>query len=171
MLSVSDLTDILGLSDSAVRRRIEALNGVIDPYIKRGKQNKLLIDSSGLNVLRRLEGLREEGKTIDEAVAEIEEETGEIGRDEATGNTEELTGKHRETSDREALLREQIDQLKDQVKYLRNQVEKKDNKLEEKEKQLQKLLTGKTATSNDQSSYADKSLWQVIREWLNSPAG
>ncbi|MEF8799180.1 MAG: hypothetical protein V5A79_07175 [Candidatus Bipolaricaulota bacterium] len=173
MLSVNDLTDALGLSDSAVRRRIKALDGIIDDHIKRGDKSKLLVDSSGLELLKTLEDLRKQGKTIDEAVQHIREETGKSENNNLTDTLPKPTGKQREGPDREELLREQIDQLKGRVEYLKNQVEKKDQMLEEKEDQIRRLLPGKVeehSGKEDKNPYEGKSLWEVIREWLKAPA-
>ena len=170
MLSVKELTDALGLSDSAVRRRINALSGVIDDHIKRGKKSKLLVDSSGLELLRRLEDLRKQGKTINEAVGIITEETGESEVSEPTETLPKPTGNQREDTGREELLREQIDQLQDRVEYLKNQVEKKDKMMEEKEEQIRRLLPGKVeeGSEKEEDEFKELGLIQVIKKWFTT---
>jgi len=125
MLTIKDLADSLGLSTSQVRRRLSALNGLIDNHMKRGQNQKILVDSSGLELLKRLETLREGGLSTGQAVGAIEDELGE-------GDGE----KQREPSGREELLREQIEQLQSENQYLRE-------KLDQKEDQIQHLLPGK----------------------------
>lgn len=151
MLSIGKLKDSLGLSDSAVRRRIDALNGVIDDHIKRGKKSKILVDSSGLEILKRLEGLRKGGATIEEAVSRIKEEMGSSEEQEVTGKVVKPSDNQRKVSEKEELLREQIEQLQNQVGYLRNQVEKKDAKLDEKVEQLHRYLPNPKRPINHQS--------------------
>lgn len=170
MLSIKELTDALGLSDSAVRRRINALNGVIDDHIKRGKKSKLLVDSSGLELLRRLEDLRKQGKTINEAVDIITEEMGESETSEPTETLPKPTGNQRKDANREELLREQIDQLQDRVEYLKNQVEKKDKVLEEKEEQIRRLLPGKVeeGSEKEEDDFKKLGLIQVIKKWFTT---
>ena len=170
MLSVDDLTDALGLSDSAVRRRIKALDGVIDDHIKRGDKSKLLVDSSGLELLRRLEDLRKQGRTIKESVNQIEEETGNSEDAEPSETLTKPTANQREGAGREELLREQIDQLQDRVDYLKNQVEKKDKMLEEKEEQIRRLLPGKVAegSEKEEDEFKKLGLIQVIKKWFTT---
>lgn len=148
MLSIKDLADALGLSPSQVRRRLTAFDGVIDDYCKRGKKSKILVNSSGLELLKRLETLCKEGLTIEEAAKEIEDE---IGNNDSAN--------HREVNDNEELLKAQINQLQSEVRYLRK-------KLDEKDQQIRQLLPA----PNNKGSIQDKSLWQVIREWFKQPA-
>lgn len=124
MLTIEDLSDALGLSEYQVRRRLDALDDLISDHRKRGENSKILIDSGGLEMLRRLETLRKEGLTISEAVEEIREETGE-------GES----ANQREASASQELLRERIDHLENENKYLRKQ-------LDRKEDQIQQLLPG-----------------------------
>lgn len=164
MLSVEDLTESLGLSDSAVRRRINALNGVMEEHIKRGKKSKILVDSGGLEILRQLEDLREQGLTIQEAVSQIREEVGNIQEKGVTESLAKPTDKQHEASEKEELLRDQINQLQDRVEYLKNQVEKKDKKLDEKEEQIQRLLPGKVEQEKPEASP-----WELFKNWLFKP--
>ncbi len=139
MLTIEDLSDSLGLSEYQVRRRIKALDDLISDHIKRGDNSKILVNSGGLEILRRLEALRDEGLTIDEAVEEIQEETGESP-----------SANQRETSASQELLRERINHLESENKYLRK-------KLDQKEDQIQQLLPGKVEK---------KSPFQRLWEWL-----
>lgn len=163
MLTVKDLTDALGLSKYQVRRRIKALDGIIDDHIKRGKKSKLLVNSSGLELLRTLEDLCREGKTIDEAVQEIREDMGES--EPSAGDVEDSVVQRE--PQREGLIEEKdarIEELKEQLEYLRAQIDRKEKQLEEKEEQLERLLPGKVEEKNPEASP-----WQLLKNWLFSP--
>jgi len=123
MLSVKDLSDALGMSEHSVRRRIDALDGVLDDHIKRGDQQKIQVDSGGLEILRQLESLREEGLTIDEAVEEIREETGKNGSD----NSSQSSANVREGE----VDPKYVDQLERENRFLREQLEKKDRRIDQ----------------------------------------
>jgi len=56
MLEVKDLADATGLSKTQIRRRLSALDSLLD--IQRGSSNKLLVDENALELLRRLEDYR-----------------------------------------------------------------------------------------------------------------
>lgn len=90
-------------------------------------------------MLRRLEALRDEGLTIDEAVEDIREEAGESS-----------SANHRESSTELNLLRERVNHLESENKYLRK-------KLDQKEDQIQQLLSGEVE---------NKSPFQRFWEWL-----
>ena len=137
MLTIKDLADSLGLSTSQVRRRLSALNGLIDNHTQRGQNQKILVDSGGLELLKRLESLRSEGLSTRQAVDSIKDELGK-------GDTE----KRREPNEKEKLLREQIDQLQSENQYLRK-------KLDEKDQQIQHLLPGER-----------KSPFQRLWKWI-----
>lgn len=148
MLTIKDLADSLGLSTSQVRRRLSALNGIIDNHVKRGQKSKILVDSGGLELLKRLETLRKEGLTTEGAVESIKDELGENGSDN-----------HQQATEKDELLREQINQLQSEVKYLRK-------KLDEKDRQIQQLLP---AGKNERDSVSERvTLWQALKSWWNS---
>ncbi len=126
MLDISDLANTLGLSKSQVRRRLTALDGLIDNHIKRGRNQKLLVNSSGLELLKQLEAHRKEGLTTKDAVKEIKTELGKTDGDN-----------HHQASEEKRLLKKQITQLQSEVEYLRNQLDRKDQ-------QIHHLLPGST---------------------------
>ncbi|MCD5416464.1 helix-turn-helix domain-containing protein [Candidatus Bipolaricaulota bacterium] len=57
MVTLDEIAKQLGLSKRAVRQRIDALSGILDPHISRGAKNKLIFSEEALGVLRRLEEL------------------------------------------------------------------------------------------------------------------
>lgn len=124
MLDINDLADALGLSKPQVRRRLRALDGIINNHLSRGQNQKVLVDSGGLEILKRLETYRQEGVTTDQAVDRINEELTNSG-----------SVKHSQTTDNTELLERQIRQLQSEVGYLRKQLDRKDQ-------QIQQLLPG-----------------------------
>ncbi len=57
MVTLDEIAKKLGLSKRAVRQRIDALRGILDPHISRGAKNKLIFSEEALGVLSRLEEL------------------------------------------------------------------------------------------------------------------
>ena len=151
MFTIKDLAGSLGLSTSQIRRRLSALDGLIDNHMKRGRKSKILVDSSGFELLERLETLRKEGLTTDEAVEAIEEELRKNDGDN-----------HRQPSEKEDLLKDQIKQLQSEVQYLRK-------KLDEKDRQIQQLLPAPTEEENGKKDgFKDLSLIQIIKKWFTT---
>lgn len=150
MLTIEDLSDSLGLSKYQVRRRIDALGDLVSDHTKRGENSKILVDSGGLEMLRRLETLRKEGLTISKAVEEIQSETGE----EDSANQRKVTG-------REELLREQINQLQSENRYLRKQ-------LDRKEDQIRQLFPAAQEEKTQGDDFRELSLIQVVKKWFTT---
>lgn len=165
MLTVEDLTDALGLSKHQVRRRIKALDGLIEDHIKRGKKSRIEIDSGGLELLRTLEDLRDQGRTIEEAVEEIWTDT-----ERETSESDEDTSANQYERQREGLVEEKdqrIQELKEQVDYLRVQVDRKEKQLEEKEEQIKRLLPGDTEEPRE-DDFKKLGLIQLVKKWLTT---
>jgi len=75
MTTIKQLADALGLSTRAVRSRINALDGLLDAYQRRGKGNRLVFTQEALAILKRLEELREEeGLPIRKAAERVRKE-------------------------------------------------------------------------------------------------
>lgn len=75
MLTLENLTKRYGLSDRALRRRLDALGTVIEPNIRRGPNNALLFQDGALALLDRLAQLqREAGLGLADAAAQVREE-------------------------------------------------------------------------------------------------
>ncbi|MFQ5796693.1 MAG: hypothetical protein ACE5JP_16820 [Candidatus Bipolaricaulia bacterium] len=131
MHTISELSELLGWSPYQVRTRIKELGEQFEAYLSRGRHNKLLVNSDGLSILRRLKQLEEEGRTIVEALEllfdemEFEDQTGAQTETETQIQTPyELP---QTTSNRNGalirILEEQIQQLQDEVRFLREQNE------------------------------------------------
>lgn len=68
MYGIGELVKVLGLkTETQVRNRIEAIRDLIEPYLQRGPNNRILVDERGLELLRALQALCESGKTVKEA--------------------------------------------------------------------------------------------------------
>ncbi|MBS3788007.1 hypothetical protein KGY79_07430 [Candidatus Bipolaricaulota bacterium] len=68
MKSVRQLKDILGLETiHQTRNRIKAVEDVIQPYVKRGENNEILVGDEGVTILTKLQDLYESGLLLSEA--------------------------------------------------------------------------------------------------------
>ncbi len=90
MKSVRQIKDILGLDTiHQARNRIKAVEEVIQPYMKRGENNEILVGEEGISVLSRLQDLYESGLLLSEAAEVIKsdnssEKEKEIDKDSYT---------------------------------------------------------------------------------------
>ena len=83
MVTLDDIARFLGLSKRAVRLRIDALGDVLEGYVMRGKRNRLIFKGEAVDILRRLEQLRqEEGLPIRQAASRLR---GELTDDDSSG--------------------------------------------------------------------------------------
>lgn len=72
MKSVRQIKDILGLDTiHQARNRIKAVQEVIQPHMKRGENNEILVDKEGISVLSKLQDLYESGLLLSEAAEVI----------------------------------------------------------------------------------------------------
>ncbi len=72
MKSVRQLKDILGLDTiHQTRNRIKAVENVIQPYVKRGENNEILVGEEGVTILTKLQDLYESGLLLSEAAEVI----------------------------------------------------------------------------------------------------
>lgn len=90
MKSVRQIKDILGLDTiHQARNRIKAVEEVIQPYMKRGENNEILVGEEGISILSRLQDLYESGLLLSEAAEVIKsdnssEKEKEIDKDSYT---------------------------------------------------------------------------------------
>jgi len=83
MVTLDDVARFLGLSKRAVRLRMDALGDVLEGYVMRGTHNRLIFKGEAVDILRRLEQLRqEEGLPIRQAASRLR---GELTDDESSG--------------------------------------------------------------------------------------
>ena len=68
MKSVRQLKEVLGLNTiHQTRNRIKAVEKVIQPYVKRGENNEILVGDEGVTILTKLQDLYESGLLLSEA--------------------------------------------------------------------------------------------------------
>jgi DNA-binding transcriptional MerR regulator len=80
--TINDVAKVLGVSVRGIRLRVDALDGVLDPHLRQGENNRTLFDGEALAILRRLEDLRQaESISIRQAASRIREELDENGAD------------------------------------------------------------------------------------------
>ncbi|MFQ5796688.1 MAG: hypothetical protein ACE5JP_16795, partial [Candidatus Bipolaricaulia bacterium] len=74
MYTIKELTEILGLSEYQVRRRIDAVSDMLGAHLKRRTNNRLLVDPEGLELLKQLKNYEETGATLLDASDRIRHE-------------------------------------------------------------------------------------------------
>jgi len=89
MATLKELANALGLSERAVRSRIDALDGLLDDYQRRDKGNRRVFSTEALAILKRLEQLhQDEGLPIRIAAERVREELEDL--DEAVEQRAEI---------------------------------------------------------------------------------
>ena len=157
MFKISDISDKHGLSKRQVRYRLTQLDNLLEGHVSTGKNQAKLIDDYGISLFDRLMELENNGRTTSAAVNKIktEIEDNEESKKEEKVDTESVR-------EREAVVEQleaRIDDLKQHNRELKAQLESKDQ-------QIQQLLPA----AKDENPLKDKSLWQVVKEWLQAPA-
>ena len=74
MATIREVAETLGLSERAVRLRVDALDGILDAHVRRGPNNRLEFTEEAIAMLRALEELRQtEGIPLRQAASRIRE--------------------------------------------------------------------------------------------------
>lgn len=181
MLKIKEIADHLGLSKSQTRRRIEVIKDLVsEDSISRGDYNEILVKQDAFEILKQLEEYRKAGNTTKEAKNKIRKELGNEGNGKTHQPHQTDPVKHREphqldthqphqtgvnlekreSNQLERLLKEKDERIKE-LQRDKKRLQEKNDTLE------QRLLTGQ---SEEKDTYKGKSLWQVVKEWLQSPA-
>ena len=160
MHSINELQDILGYTSDQLRLRIEKLKPILAETVRRGENNKILVTNNGLEILRRAKQLEESNMTLSDIPDKLEKEMDQNQESVSTKSTETDRNLVEEKDKRIKDLQARIEELKEDKQYWRNHAEELQ----------QKLLTGETIGEKE-NPYEGKSLWQVVKEWLRSPAG
>ncbi len=71
MLTIEQASKSLGLSPRQLRRRLEETRPLLSRYIRRGPNNRLLLDGGAIEVLRTIEDYRANGYTVKQAMDAI----------------------------------------------------------------------------------------------------
>ncbi len=69
-MTIQDLSKRFGISEKSVRRRLDSLDPVISQHLATGRQNAILVSSSGMAIFDRLMQIEREEKLSPSAAAE-----------------------------------------------------------------------------------------------------
>jgi hypothetical protein len=72
MININELSERTGLRITFIRKCLNILNDVLDPYIQRGDFNKILFDSSGVVIFDKIKQLKDDGLSIPEIRKNLE---------------------------------------------------------------------------------------------------
>lgn len=114
MPTLQETAEALGLSYKQAFRRLAAVRHLISEHIKRGDNGVLILDGGAVEVLRRLEAFRKEGRTLREAASLIAEEM----RGNGAGNPREALETTPTDNGEVTALRELIGELRARVTSL-----------------------------------------------------
>ena len=64
MATIREVAKALGLSERAVRLRVDALDGILDVHVRRGPNNRLEFTEEAIAILRAREKLRADGEAL-----------------------------------------------------------------------------------------------------------
>lgn len=132
LLSLADLAQAMGLSERQVRRRIAEARPLLAGHLQTGKAGAILVDSGGLEILRRVQALTDQGVSMALAVEIIRAELTPGGNERTPGGNAPATagvapadwGQLIQAKDELiAVLRAQVDHLTAEVAFLRRQVD------------------------------------------------
>lgn len=149
--SRQDLERDFSLSSNKARRLCEELEGKINKHWTEKKYNKHWYDDYFYSAFQRMVDLIRDGYTLPSATQAI---INELENQEQNKNDGYQSSDNHQNKYKEKL----IDQLRQENEFLRQQLEQKDQR-------IQQLLP-----APEKETFKDKSLWQVIREWLKQPA-
>lgn len=180
MLKIKEIADHLGLSKSQARRRVKAVEDLVsEDSISRGDYNEILVKQDAFEILKRLEEYRKSGNTTKEAKEKIREDIGNEVNSKTSEPRQTDPIKHRKSNQLDThqphqtdlgLVKEQYEERLAEKDERVRELQRDKQRLQEKNDTLeQRLLTGKTE-KEDKNPYKDKSLWQVVKEWLQAPA-
>lgn len=141
MYSIQKLSEILGYSEHQVRRRLDQFSEVLSDTIHRGAKNKILVDDSGLEILKRAKEIEENNKTISQALNRVKEELNssktELSKPVSTLNGNGNRGLASQSSgwrERAKLLQQQVEMLSQQFNNMRQdykeQLKSKDQEID-----------------------------------------
>lgn len=129
MLTVENLTTRYGISDRALRRRLDALQPVLGGYIQRGQNNALLFQDGALAILDRLSQLqRDAGLGLTDAASKVRNELlngNAAPAEERPKSAEPSAEVHKLIQSYEDRIREQADM----IQFLQEQVGKRDEQI------------------------------------------
>ena len=121
MHDIEDLAAILGLSSPQIRRRLVDLDDLLRDHVKQGKRNKIIIDSAGLEILKRVAEYEKQGLSISECKTIVKEELS-ISKN-GHSESKESAVKVDEGSDKLGeIFHEQLREKDSQIKHMQDQI-------------------------------------------------
>lgn len=66
MLKINQLSEQTGLKETFIRKCLNRLNPILEPYLSRGENNSWIFKSSALEIFRRIKELKEDDMTLPE---------------------------------------------------------------------------------------------------------
>ena len=120
--TITDVARNLGLSERAVRLRLDALGAVIDEHLKHGDKNRLVFNGEALAILRRMEDLRSSASiSVRQAASRIREEldSNRVKHVRQAESNMPPSG----VSELVATLQRVIEDQREEIAFLRHQVE------------------------------------------------
>jgi len=174
MHSIKELADILGYSVYQLRDRLDLLRPWFDQYTQRGKKNKILVDGSGLEILRRFKDMEDSGVSLKEIPEKIQTE---LNRDKinqgksSSGKDTQVSQNTNQTDlngDQNSEKDKRIEELQEQVEYLRKQIERKDEIIQEKDEQLHRYLPEPEEEKETEDDFKELGLIQVVKKWFTT---
>jgi hypothetical protein len=118
---MENLTTRYGISDRALRRRLDALEPLIGAYIRRGQNNALLFDDGAVAILDRLAQVqREAGLGLSDAVKKVKNElsNGHNGSADGRPQSAEPNADHTIVAKLIAVYEDRIESLERDKTYL-----------------------------------------------------
>ena len=73
MTGIEQAAKALGLTDRQLYRRISDARPLLAPHLRKGENNKLLLDGSAIEILRSVEDYRKAGFTVSQSVERIQD--------------------------------------------------------------------------------------------------
>ena len=132
MHTIKELKDILGYSSDQLRLRLDKFRPILNESVRRGDNNKILLDDNGLEILRRAKDLEKQNIPLNDIPNRLEKEINQNGNNASDNLAQTDQSLIEEKEKRIQELKERINELHEDKQYLKTQV----NELQ------QKLITG-----------------------------
>ena len=117
MYTIQDLMRILGLTEDQVRERLDHYGPLLRPHLRRGTRNRILLNHSGLEILRHALEYEKSGRTLAEVRELLREELAQKPAAQPPSPETELLTKLLETKEKE------IERLEAQLREKDKQIE------------------------------------------------
>lgn len=151
-----DIKDQFGWSFKQFKSRLNNLEVALKDHYQGGNGRTYQVDNYALELLRRQYELELDGHEVSEASRKVIKEQNNRDIESNEGNGKVNKGE----------LKVRIEYLERENNLLRERLETQDDQIERLNSRIDNLLPA----GQKGSQFQDKSLWQVIREWLKAPA-